>query len=139
MSCHQLLREKGYKLTPQRAAIIDALHGAEQHISAEDIYEQVASRFPEMNRSTVYRTLDLLRELGLTTEADLGEGKLCYHHAEKGGHHHLICQQCGKTVEINEEILEPIRATLTERYGFVPTMKHLPISGHCVNCQSPQK
>jgi Fur family ferric uptake transcriptional regulator len=134
MSCQHILREKGYRLTPQRAMILDVLHRAEKHISAEDIYEQVVSRYPEVNKSTVYRTLELLKGLGLVDEADLGGDKLYYHHAEKGHHHHLICQKCGKTFEVDEEILDHLVATLVKKYNFVPNIRHLPISGHCLTC-----
>jgi Fur family transcriptional regulator, ferric uptake regulator len=135
MSCQQTLKEKGYRLTPQRGMILDVLHHAEKHISAEEIYDQVISKYPEVNKSTVYRTLELLKELGLVDEADLGGGKLYYHHADKGHHHHLICQKCGKTFEVDEEILDPIRATLMKKYKFVPDMRHLSISGHCADCK----
>lgn len=135
MTCRQILKEKGYRLTPQRALILDVLHHAEKHISAEDIYRQIVARYPEVNKSTVYRTLDLLKGLGLVDEADLGGDKLYYHHAEKGHHHHLICTKCGRTFEVDEGIFDPIRATLVEKHNFVPNIRHLPISGHCLACE----
>ncbi|MDD5093233.1 MAG: Fur family transcriptional regulator [Dehalococcoidia bacterium] len=135
MSCQQTLKEKGYRLTPQRAMILDVLHRAEKHISAEDIYHQVSSNYPEVNKSTVYRTLDLLKGLGLVDEADLGGDKLYYHHAEKGHHHHLICTRCGRTFEVDEGILDPIKDTLIKTHNFVPELRHLPISGHCLTCK----
>jgi len=135
MSCQQTLKEKGYRMTPQRAMILDVLHRTEKHISAEDIYQQVSAQYPEVNKSTVYRTLDLLKSLGLVNETDLGGNKLYYHHAEKGHHHHLICSKCGRTIEVDEEILDPIRAVMVEKHNFVPDLRHLPISGHCLACE----
>jgi len=134
MSCQQTLKEKGYRITPQRSMILDVLHHAEKHVSADDIYEQVITKYPEVNKSTVYRTLELLKGLDLVDEADFGGDKLYYHHAEKGDHHHLICQKCGRTVEVDEGILDPIRDTLVTKYNFVPNIRHLPISGHCLTC-----
>ena len=57
MSCYQILKEKGYRLTSQRLAILDVLHSSDKHLAAEDIYNQVRAKYPRINRSTVYRTL----------------------------------------------------------------------------------
>jgi len=135
MSCHQTLKEKGYRLTPQRAMILDVLHRAENHISAEDIYKQVRSRYSEVNKSTVYRTLELLKGLGLVDETDLGGDKLYYHHAEKGHHHHLICQKCGRIFDVDEEVLDTLKETLIREYNFLPDIRHLAIFGHCLTCE----
>jgi len=96
MSCNQVLKEKGYRLTPQRVMVLDALHRVDRHISAEEIYSQVKNSYPYANISTVYRTLDLLKELGLITEIDLDDGRVRYHLAEKGHHHHLVCTAAAK-------------------------------------------
>ena len=114
--------------------IIDVLHRAEKHITQEEIHKQVSAIYPEVNKSTVYRTLELLKKLNLVDETDLGGNKLYYHHAEHGHHHHLICQKCGKTVEIDEEVFDPIEKILVQKYGFVPDIRHMAIFGHCVNC-----
>ena len=79
MSCFQTLKEKGYKLTPQRVAVLQVLHQSDGHITAADIYQKVQARYPHVNKSTVYRTLELLKELRLVTETDLGGGRFCYH------------------------------------------------------------
>ena len=63
MSCHQDLKDLGYRMTPQRSMILDVLHHAEKHITPEEIHKQVSTRFPEVNKSTIYRTLDLLKKL----------------------------------------------------------------------------
>ncbi|MFO8102419.1 MAG: Fur family transcriptional regulator [Dehalococcoidia bacterium] len=134
MSCQETLKAKGYRVTPQRSMIIDVLHRAEKHITPEEIHKQVITRYPEVNKSTVYRTLELLKKLNLVDETDLGGNKLFYHHAEHGHHHHLICQKCGKTMEIDEEVFDPIEKILVQKYGFVPDIRHLAIFGRCVKC-----
>jgi len=135
MSCHKVLQEKGYRLTPQRMLVIEALHRADGHISAEEIYEQLHSRYPYSNISTVYRTLELLKELNLVTETDFGDGRVRYHVAEKGHHHHLVCYWCGKITDLDESALYPLKDTLLHNYGFEADLRHLAISGECSECR----
>jgi Fur family ferric uptake transcriptional regulator len=135
VSCFQTLKEQGYRLTPQRVLVIDAIHDAESHISAEEIYAQVRAKYPEVNISTVYRTLELLKKLELVTETNMGEGILRYHHADEGHHHHLVCQKCGRIFDLDESMLDSLAGALIREYGFVPNFKHLAIFGHCLECQ----
>ena len=134
MSCHEILREKGHRLTPQRMLVIEALHNADRHISAEELYKQLRSRYPYANISTVYRTLELLKELNLVTEADFGEGRVRYHVAEKGHHHHLVCHSCGKMIDLEDVALRPLKDTLLQKYSFDADLRHLAISGKCSEC-----
>lgn len=136
MSCFENLKAKGYRLTPQRLMVLEALHGAEGHISAPDICHRVRAKYPWVNKSTIYRTLELLKDLDLVTETELGGDKLYYHQAEKGHHHHLICQKCGKIVDIDEDVFASLEATLRKKYSFSADLKHLAIRGHCLKCQS---
>jgi len=135
MSCVQALKEQGYRLTPQRAIVLDILHRAEKHIAPGEIYKKARSKYPEVNKSTIYRTLELLKRLDLVAESDLGGDKLYYHHAEKGHHHHLICQKCGRVLDVDEEILDSVREGLVCKYKFVPDIRHLAIFGHCATCE----
>ena len=139
MSCHEILRENGHRLTPQRMLVIEILHDAERHISAEEIYRQLHRRYPYANISTVYRTLELLKELDLVTEADFGEGRVRYHVAEKGHHHHLVCQSCGKIIDLEEPALHPLKDTLLREYGFAADLRHLAISGKCGDCREKKR
>jgi Fur family ferric uptake transcriptional regulator len=134
MSCHETLLENGHRLTPQRMLVIEALHNADQHISAEEIYAQLNARYPYANISTVYRTLELLKKLDLVTETDFGEGRVRYHVAEKGHHHHLVCHSCGKVIDLEESALYPLKDTLLKEYGFDADLRHLAISGECSEC-----
>jgi Fur family ferric uptake transcriptional regulator len=139
MSCHQIIRKKGHRLTPQRMLVIEALHNADNHISAEELYEQLHSRYPYANISTVYRTLELLKELNLVTETDFGEGYVRYHVAEKGHHHHLVCRSCGKVIDLEEDALYPLKDTLLRKYGFDADLRHLAISGECSRCRTKRR
>lgn len=132
---YERLRELGYRLTPQRQLIITAVQGSDDHISADEIYAQVHAKYPNVNISTVYRTLELLKGLGLVTETDMGEGRVRYHFADKGHHHHLICESCGATTEADESLFLPLKNTLLEKYGFRANISHLALFGRCAKCQ----
>lgn len=136
MSCFETLKEKGYRLTPQRLMVLETLHEADNHLSAPEILSRVQSKYPYVNKSTVYRTLELLKELGLVMQTEMGGDTLCYHHAEKGHHHHLICEKCGQTVEIDEGVFAPVDDTLRSKYQFRADLKHLAIRGRCFKCQT---
>ena len=128
------LSQQGYRLTPQRIMILSAIENSDDHISAEEIYTQVVAKYPNVNISTVYRTLELLKQLGLVTETDLGEGRVRYHPTEKGHHHHLVCQECGAIIDLDESVLSSVKDVLLQEYGFVADLRHLAIFGRCVNC-----
>lgn len=130
------LDELGYRMTPQRMMVVSAIEKSEHHISAEEIYSQVIARYPHVNISTIYRTLELLKSLGLVTETDLGEGRVRYHPAGKGRHHHLVCQECGETVDLDETALLPIKENLLRDYGFSADLSHLAIFGRCAACRA---
>ena len=129
------LSKRGYRLTPQRIMILSAIENSDHHISAEEIYVQIVAKYPNVNISTVYRTLELLKRLGLVTETDLGEGRVRYHPAEKGHHHHLVCRECGAIIDLDESVLAPLKSTLFHEYRFDADLRHLAILGRCLNCQ----
>jgi len=128
------LIEQGYRLTPQRMMVLAAIEDSDDHISAEEIYAQVITKYPHVNISTVYRTLELLKRLGLVTETDLGGARVRYHPADKGHHHHLVCQECGKIIDLDESVLSSLRSTLLREYQFSADLRHLAIFGRCANC-----
>jgi len=115
--------------------ILSAIENSDDHISAEEIYTQIVAKYPNVNISTVYRTLELLKQLGLVTETDLGGGRVRYHPADKGHHHHLVCQECGATIDLDESVTASLKDTLLRKYKFIADLRHLAIFGRCVNCQ----
>ncbi len=129
------LSEKGYRMTPQRMMVLAAIENSDHHISAEEIYAQVIARYPHLNISTVYRTLELLNRLGLVTETDLGGGRVRYHPADKGHHHHLVCQECGRVVDLDESVLENLKTLIQRDYKFAPDIRHLAFFGTCADCR----
>ena len=129
------LSRQGYRLTPQRIMILSAIEDSDNHISAEEIYAQIVAKYPQVDISTVYRNLELLKRLGLVTETDLGGGRVRYHSAEKGHHHHLVCEKCGTIINIDESTLARLQDVLLHRYNFSARLSHLAIFGLCVNCR----
>jgi Fur family ferric uptake transcriptional regulator len=133
MSCEVTLKEKGIRLTPQRRMIVDIIHKKADHLSAEDIIQYVQSRMPGVNKSTIYRTLELLEKNDCVFKSESESGTI-YHHAEEGHHHHLVCSKCGKTVDCDEDIFAPVEKALWEKHGFQIDFKHVVMSGLCKSC-----
>lgn len=129
------LRRIGQRATPQRLTILAALRPGE-HASADDVFARVAPALPAVNRSTVYRTLELLRDLGLVSETDLGEGVRQFEPIEPRRHHHLVCQSCGATLELDDRLVAPLRAAIAERHGFEAAIDHLALFGRCRACRA---
>jgi Fur family ferric uptake transcriptional regulator len=134
MSCSTTLKNKGYRLTPQRRLILDIIHEADAHLTAEAIVGRLEDRISGVNKSTVYRTLDLLESLGLVVKSELAGGRV-YHHAEEGHHHHLVCKSCGRQIHCVEAALEPLKESLKEKLSFEADLSHHVIRGLCQECQ----
>ena len=135
MSCITILKEKGFKLTPQRRLILEFIHDKDTHLTTEEIIKFVDARAPGVDKSTVYRTLDLLEESGCVLKSETG-GHFIYHHAEDGHHHHLVCRSCGRSIDCSEDIFSEVKNNLEEKYGFRADLKHMMVSGVCKECQS---
>lgn len=137
--CHTLLdilRQRGYRLTPQRELIVEALAHAGGHVTAEEIYAQVSSRVHTINIATVYRTLDLLVATGLTNRIDLWDGRVIYTTAQHDPHIHLVCRCCGEIFNADHELVHTLENQLRSQYQFQADLQHLSISGVCASCQS---
>lgn len=133
MSCELILREKRMKFTPQRRMIVNIIHKKADHLSAEDIIDDVQRRTPGVNKSTVYRTLELLEQSGCVFKGESADGFI-YHHAPEGHHHHLVCRKCGSALECEENLFLPVEDSLSLRYGFQADFKHMVIRGVCHAC-----
>lgn len=128
------LRRAGQRATPQRLVILGALLPG-RHLAADEVFTRVEGQLPGVNRSTVYRTLDLFSELGLVSVTDLGGGVRQYELMDEP-HHHLVCHRCGGAVEMDDVLVEPLREAIRARYGFAPQVDHLALFGLCVECQN---
>ena len=131
----EALQQIGYRLTPQRMMILDAIADSGGHVSAEEIHERVRAAYPYLDISTVYRTLDLLKTLHLVSETDMGRGHAQYELLSKGLHHHLICTECGKILDVDNSFLDPLRSAIDEEYDFHAEIEHLAVFGMCGDCK----
>jgi len=129
------LRARGYRLTPQRQLVLEAVMSL-GHATPEDIVAAVRRTATGVNISTVYRTLELLEELGLVTHTHLGHGPPTYHPATDDEHVHLVCRVCGSVSETSPDLVDGVVRTLAETEGFVADVGHLAIFGTCRACAS---
>jgi Fur family transcriptional regulator, ferric uptake regulator len=127
------LRAGGYRLTPQRQLVLDAVTDL-GHATPEDVSGWVRERSSAVNISTVYRTLELLEELGLVKHAHLTHGAPTYHAADAPEHVHLVCRGCGRVTEVQPAAVEPMVERLRQDKGFVADVGHLTVFGWCGKC-----
>ena len=137
--CHTILealRQRGYRITPQREMIIQAVAHSTRHITAEEVAEQVRVHTRAINIATVYRTLDLLWEEGFACRNDLSEGKIVYATFQHGPHIHLVCRKCNKINDADIKFLNSLRNDLLQKYNFQSDLDHFSIFGVCSDCQN---
>jgi Fur family ferric uptake transcriptional regulator len=130
---HDELRARGYRLTPQRQLVLEAVEGL-GHATPEEVLNAVRQKARGVNMSTIYRTLELLEELRLVSHAHLGHGAPTYHASSTADHAHLVCRTCGRVIEVPPQMIEPLARTLREQYAFETDVRHLTVFGECVNC-----
>jgi len=131
------LQERGLRLTDQRREVASTFFGAEGHHSADEIFSLVRARVPGIGFATVYRTLKLLREAGLATGMNTGDGFARYEPPSGKGHHdHLICRSCGLIVEFENDRIEELQGEVARRHGFTVTDHRMELYGLCGGCRS---
>ena len=135
----------GCRITIPRQAIIDLLSSSSKHLSAEDIYLSVHKTYPTIGLTTVYRTLELLEQMGLIHKFDFGDGRARYELVEgpnKEHHHHLICTGCGRVIDytdfVDEELklIKQVEKTLAKRHNFNINSHQIHFYGLCSKCRS---
>lgn len=129
----QALREKGYRLTPQRELILAAVDDL-GHATPDEVLAHVQQTVSTVNASTVYRTLEVLEELGLVRHAHLSDRAPTYHSARGHTHFHLVCRDCREVISVEAEAAAPFVAVLADR-GFTPDLGHLTVFGRCARCE----
>lgn len=141
----EILKEKlkstGFKITPQRRAIIEVLiENENSHLSSEEIYDKVRVNCPEIGLATVYRTMQLLDEVNGISKLNLDDGCIRYEINIEGEnehhHHHLICKECNAIIEVKEDLLEDIEKRVEKTYNFQIKDHDLKFYGICENCQN---
>ena len=133
-SSNEMLRKRGYRLTPQRHMILSVIQEADEHLSIDQITERVQQRNPYVSLSTIYRTLELLRELGLVRENHLPGEQPRYEPAEGMAHHHLVCRGCRAVIHLDDTLLGNPHELLQKQYAFHSLTLDLVAAGYCDNC-----
>lgn len=128
------LRSRGLRWTPQRRMILEVLRASRGHITAAQLVERCRSADPDVNASTVYRTLDVLEDLGLVVHSHGSDGREEYHVGPDEEHGHLLCEGCGEEWEIPPDPLAPLVDHIRREYGFTFKLSHLTIAGSCAAC-----
>ena len=127
------LRDSGYRLTPQRELILDAVDTL-GHATPDEVFAEVRKKSSALNVSTVYRTLEVLEELGLVRHAHLSDRAPTYHTVREHEHFHLVCRNCHKVISVDPDVLEPLTTRLREELAFEPDIGHLTVFGRCLDC-----
>lgn len=128
-----VLRARGLRLTAQRQLVLEAVY-ALGHATPDQVHAEVANTAAGVNITTVYRTLELLEELGLVTHTHLSHGAPTYHAAGEEQHAHLVCRACGEIDEMPPNVLEPLARRLAADRGFLIDVGHLALFGLCAQC-----
>lgn len=124
-------------MTPQRMAILHIMREAGTHLTPLEVYQRAQHALPGLTEATVYRTLTFLTEQGLLLAAHIGSGQLVYEIALHD-HHHLICRKCGRTHEIDHELLKSLYEQFQSSTGFKIDSLHVTFFGLCPECQIGQ-
>lgn len=130
-----LLRRAGCRPTAQRLLVLQALGGGE-HVTADDVLAHAKARYPSINPSTVYRTLDALVAAGIARRTDLGSDRLHFEIVRQHRHHHAVCQVCGAVAHLHDASLRPLEEALRTETGFELTPdREIAIPGICPDCR----
>jgi Fur family peroxide stress response transcriptional regulator len=128
------LREEGFRITPQRVAILDYLLKTDDHPSAEYIHKIIRKKYPMVSLSTVYKTLDLLKEKKLVNEIEVdGESRF---DAQTDAHINLVCMKCGKIDDVDEDSLNEIQNRAAKKSKYLILKGSFELFGYCNNCKS---
>lgn len=120
-------------MTPQRQLVLDVVRQL-GHATPEQVHTGVQQVADSVNITTIYRTLELLEELGLVTHTHLSHGAPTYHPVGERQHIHLVCRSCGTVEGVDSAVLEPVATQLDERHGFLVDIGHVAFFGRCATC-----
>jgi Fur family ferric uptake transcriptional regulator len=136
---NQTNQMQGRFLTTQRRLLLELLHDAEGHIDAKELYRRASAKDESIGSATVYRSLNLFKELGIVDERRLGKLRCYYEMKKSPGHQHLLCRGCGKVVEFQNPHLQKLIQALRREYGFKITKAELYLEGYCPECKEKEK
>jgi Fe2+ or Zn2+ uptake regulation protein len=133
-----ILRSSGHRVTQQRLVILDAICEAKGHTTLGQIFARVKAVDSALDRSTLYRTLDLFQKVGLVVSAEVATGEKVYEISDPNAHHHLECKKCGKVELVDHRLVQPMFDILEHSHNFTIKMNHLMIFGICLTCRQDE-
>jgi Fur family ferric uptake transcriptional regulator len=128
------LRERGHRISAARRLVLEALFAAEGPVSAQFIAEGLNGAKTELDRTSVYRNLEQLEQLGVVRHVHFGHGPSLYHLVGAGGREYLACEACGRVTSVDPSELDPVRDRLRRQFGYEARFGHFPIVGLCREC-----
>jgi Fur family ferric uptake transcriptional regulator len=130
---------QGHFLTTQRRLLLDLIRNAEGHIDAKELYQRARSRDESIGPATVYRSLNLFKELGLVDEIRLNKVRCYYEIKQSPEHQHLVCQGCGKVIEFQNPHFQKLIEAVRREHRFNITKAELYLEGYCPECEEKEK
>jgi len=135
----QVLNVTGLRVTNQRALIMDILRQGDGHLDADEVYRRAREKQPRLSLSTVYRTLQALKRVGLVEEVHIDETRHCYEMKPTTEHHHLVCLECGRVVEFQYPLARLVKRKVVEAKDFEITGSEVRMTGYCPTCRRKRK
>lgn len=139
MICHKSLSEtlhtSGRRLTRQRRLVLEVLESSQEHLDAESLHDRAKALQPNISLATVYRTLQILKEMGLVEEHQFGEGHAHFETTQETPHYHFTCSKCGRVIEFDAPQIVDLLRRLSQQKGLQVTGTHLLVTGRCAQCR----
>ncbi len=135
------LRAQGRRITAQRQLVLDVIESSEEHLDAEAIYKRAHAKDPRISLATVYRTLAVLKDMGLVTQRYLAPGHEREHYEPMGApeHYHFTCRECGRAVEFQSRHVERMQAELRKTLGIEISQVCVCVEGYCAECAARRR
>jgi len=130
---------QGHPLTNQRLLLLELIRDSEGHLDAKELYRRASAKDESISPATVYRTLNLFKELGLVDEMRLGKVRCYYEIKRSQGHQHLVCQGCGKIMEFQNPHFKQLIEAVQREHGFNIKKAELYLEGYCPDCEDKEK
>ena len=135
----KVLNSTGIRVTNQRALLLQIIRQGQGHLDADEVYQRARQKNPRLSLSTVYRTLQLFKKLGLVEEVHLDEAHHHYEAKSSAEHHHLVCLGCGKVIEFRYPLTRYIKRNVSEAEDFQIVSAEIRITGYCSKCRQGRK
>lgn len=134
----EILHTSGRRLTRQRRLVLEVLESSQEHLDAESLHDRAKALQPNISLATVYRTLQILKEMGLVEEHQFGEGHAHFETIQETPHYHFTCSECGRVIEFDAPQIVDVLQRLSKQKGLQVTGVHLLVTGRCTQCRKEE-